>query len=106
MTRNKYFKPAINVDKVWSLVTEETRTYYAKNTEKAPVIDCVQAVSQHLYLMGHIFYRARALSITSGGIFIHTQNIKDRNTLTTQTSYPSRTITHLKELSTSKATSN
>jgi len=43
MTRNKYFKPAINVDKVWSLVTEETRTYYAKNTEKAPVIDCVQA---------------------------------------------------------------
>ena len=45
MTKNKYFKPAINVDKVWSLVSEQTRTHYAKNTEKAPVIDVVQAVS-------------------------------------------------------------
>ena len=45
MKRNQFSCPTINLDKIWTLVSEQTRTHYAKNTEKAPVIDCVQAVS-------------------------------------------------------------
>ena len=47
MTKQKYFCPAINLDKIWSLVTEQTREKYAsaKTTDKVPVIDCVRAVS-------------------------------------------------------------
>merc|ERR1712185_168531 len=35
--------PTINVDRLWSLVSEQTREYYAKNTAKAPVIDVLKA---------------------------------------------------------------
>ena len=35
--------PSVNVDKLWSLVSEQTRTKYEKNTKKAPVIDCTRA---------------------------------------------------------------
>ena len=35
--------PTINVDKLWSLVSEQTRTFYADNKDKAPVIDVVKA---------------------------------------------------------------
>merc|ERR1719446_1851468 len=35
--------PIINVDRLWSLVSEQTRTYYAENTAKAPVIDVLKA---------------------------------------------------------------
>jgi len=41
--KNHYYCPTINVDKLWSLVTEETRTKYANQTDKAPVIDLVRA---------------------------------------------------------------
>merc|ERR1711917_206805 len=41
--KNKYHQPAINLDRVWSLVSEQTRTNYATNTDKAPVIDVVRA---------------------------------------------------------------
>jgi len=44
-TKNQYFCPTMNVDKLWSLVTEQTREKYSKETAKAPVIDCVRAVS-------------------------------------------------------------
>eukprot|EP00195_Chlamydomonas_chlamydogama_P011995 CAMPEP_0202892522 /NCGR_PEP_ID=MMETSP1392-20130828/2232_1 /ASSEMBLY_ACC=CAM_ASM_000868 /TAXON_ID=225041 /ORGANISM="Chlamydomonas chlamydogama, Strain SAG 11-48b" /LENGTH=147 /DNA_ID=CAMNT_0049576513 /DNA_START=35 /DNA_END=478 /DNA_ORIENTATION=+ len=37
--RNKYFCPIINLDKVWTLVGEETRTKYAGDKSVAPVID-------------------------------------------------------------------
>ncbi|EDV29510.1 L27a [Trichoplax adhaerens] len=43
LTRNKYHCPTINVDKLWTLVSEQTRTHYAEKTEKAPVIDVVRA---------------------------------------------------------------
>jgi len=43
MKKNKFFKPSINIDKIWSLVSEQTRTNYAKIEDKAPVIDVVQA---------------------------------------------------------------
>merc|ERR1711976_858578 len=35
--------PVINVERLWSLVSEQTREYYAKNTAKAPVIDVLKA---------------------------------------------------------------
>jgi len=40
LTRQAYFQPTINTDKLWTLVSEQTRLNYAKDTSKAPVIDC------------------------------------------------------------------
>merc|ERR1711972_824826 len=34
--------PTINVERLWSLVSEQTRTYYKENAEKAPVIDVLK----------------------------------------------------------------
>merc|ERR1711924_199219 len=38
-----YYRPAVNLDKLWSLVSEQTREYYADKKDKAPVIDVVKA---------------------------------------------------------------
>merc|ERR1712230_130693 len=40
LTRNQYWKPTINLDKLWSLVPEETRDEYVsgKKTDTAPVL--------------------------------------------------------------------
>merc|ERR1711974_256224 len=35
--------PIINMEKLWSLVSEQTRAYYKEHTDKAPVIDVVKA---------------------------------------------------------------
>mgnify|MGYP003685829069 CR=1 FL=1 len=40
-TNNKFFCPVINLDRIWTLVSEETRLKYADSQDKAPVIDCV-----------------------------------------------------------------
>ncbi len=45
MTKQKYHCPTVNVDKLWSLVSEQTREVYKKKTDVAPVIDVVRAVS-------------------------------------------------------------
>jgi len=37
------YQPGINLDKLWSLVSDQTRTKYAGQTAKAPVIDCSRA---------------------------------------------------------------
>lgn len=42
LRRNAYHCPTVNVEKIWSLVPEETRETY-KNSDKAPVIDCTKA---------------------------------------------------------------
>lgn len=43
---NKFHKPALNLDKLWALVSEQTRQYYKDKTDgPAPVIDVVRAVS-------------------------------------------------------------
>merc|ERR1712188_140717 len=44
-TQNKFFCPTINVEKIWTLVTEQTREKYASAgaSDKVPVIDCVKA---------------------------------------------------------------
>ena len=43
--KNRLWRPALNLDRLWSLVTEQHREAYANKTEVAPVIDCVKAVS-------------------------------------------------------------
>lgn len=49
LRRNQKFCPTINLDKLWTLVTEQTRLKYKDNAEgKAPVIDAVRAVSKLL----------------------------------------------------------
>lgn len=42
---NHRWAPIVNLDKLWSLVSEQTRTRYAKSTKKAPVINVVKSVS-------------------------------------------------------------
>merc|ERR1712189_175283 len=42
-TMNKFHCPTINLDKIWSLVSEHTQKNYANKEDKAPVIDVVQA---------------------------------------------------------------
>ena len=42
-TNQQFFNPTVNIDKVWSLVSEQTRTKYAEVKDKAPVIDCLRA---------------------------------------------------------------
>merc|ERR1712098_518192 len=39
--KNQSFCPTINVEKIWSLMSEERRQYWADKTEKAPVINLV-----------------------------------------------------------------
>lgn len=46
LTRNKYYCPTVNLDKLWSLVSERTREVYKKRTDgKVPVIDVIRHVS-------------------------------------------------------------
>jgi hypothetical protein len=57
--KNRSWAPAINLDKVWSLVTEKHREAYKDKTDVAPVIDVVRAV--RLKLFHDKFFRARLL---------------------------------------------
>jgi large subunit ribosomal protein L27Ae len=41
--KNQYFKPTINLDKLWTLVSEEARA--ASTKEKAVIIDVTKSVS-------------------------------------------------------------
>ncbi|XP_075234803.1 ribosomal protein L27A [Lycorma delicatula] len=44
LRRNHFFCPIINLDKLWTLVSEQTRLKYKSHPEgKAPVIDVVKA---------------------------------------------------------------
>eukprot|EP00736_Rhodelphis_marinus_P013516 Rmarinus@m.24561 len=43
LTRNQYHCPSVNLDKLWTLVSEQTRKTYADKKDKAPVIDVVRA---------------------------------------------------------------
>jgi len=47
---HQYYQPAINIDRLWSLVSEQTRTKYKDNQEgKTAVID-VQRAGYHKVL--------------------------------------------------------
>jgi large subunit ribosomal protein L27Ae len=43
LNRNHDYSPIINVEKLWSLVSDQTREKYANDAKKAPVIDATRA---------------------------------------------------------------
>ncbi|KAK9759817.1 60S ribosomal protein L28 [Basidiobolus ranarum] len=43
LTRNKHYRPVVNLDKLWTLVSEQTRVKYSDNKEVVPVIDTLRA---------------------------------------------------------------
>ena len=43
MQRNRMHSPSINLDKVWTLLTKNSREVYAKNKDRVPVIDVTKA---------------------------------------------------------------
>jgi hypothetical protein len=51
LRRNTKWCPTINLDKLWTLVSEQTRLKYKDNENKAPVIDLVKAVSQNSFFI-------------------------------------------------------
>jgi len=42
LTRNQYWRPIINVDKLWSLVPEEEKKGLTPDSEVVPVIDTLR----------------------------------------------------------------
>merc|ERR1712080_564441 len=71
-TKNQYFCPVVNLDRLWTLVSEQTRTEYQKEEVKAkgkvPVIDVTQAVSRSCssLLASLLAHAAGSLAYTSG----------------------------------------
>merc|ERR1712091_402617 len=54
-TQNKFWRPAVNLDKLWSIVSEQTRKNYEKKTDgTAPVIDVVRAGYYKVLGKGHL----------------------------------------------------
>ena len=47
-TKQQFFCPSLNLDKLWSLVSDQTRENYKSKTDVAPVIDVVRAVGHSL----------------------------------------------------------
>lgn len=45
LRKNTKWCPSINLDKLWTLVSDQARAKAQKTTDKAPVIDVVRAVS-------------------------------------------------------------
>lgn len=43
LKRNKLHSPSINLDKIWTLVTDTSRKLYAQNKDRIPVIDVTKA---------------------------------------------------------------
>ena len=67
-TNNKYHCPTLNLDKLWSLVSEQTRKNYAdKKDGPVPVIDAVQAVSQFHF----VFESLKCLDLSRNNHWCH-----------------------------------
>ncbi len=43
LQRNRLYFPSINLEKLWNLVSEQSRTLYAANKDRVPVIDVTKA---------------------------------------------------------------
>jgi len=43
LQRNRLHSPTINLDKVWTLITEQSRKIHASNQDRVPVIDVTKA---------------------------------------------------------------
>ena len=51
LTRQKYYCPTLNLDKLWTLVSQQTRDNFKKREDgKVPVIDVTRAVSLFVML--------------------------------------------------------
>jgi large subunit ribosomal protein L27Ae len=53
LKNNPNWRPVVNIDKLWTLAGEGVREQY-KNTEKVPVIDALQNVSEIIIRMEQI----------------------------------------------------
>merc|ERR1712141_678644 len=54
-TNNQFHCKTVNIDKLWTLVSEQTRTLAAKKKDgKVPVIDCVRAGVQKVLGKGRL----------------------------------------------------
>ena len=62
LQRNREFAPSVNLDKLWSLVSEQTRLKAQASKDKAAVIDVTKAVNYYLYIIN---YSNRAISRSS-----------------------------------------
>ena len=67
----KPFCPTVNCDRLWSLVSERTREQYAAGGDRAPVIDCVQAVRARLHKRVCIVVLHRAITKCSARVDCH-----------------------------------
>lgn len=50
LQRNQQFQPIVNLDKLWSLVSEQTRLKAQASKDKAAVIDVTKAVNYYFYI--------------------------------------------------------
>uniref|UniRef100_A0A8C1LBX9 Large ribosomal subunit protein uL15 n=1 Tax=Cyprinus carpio TaxID=7962 RepID=A0A8C1LBX9_CYPCA len=58
LKRNTLFCPTINLDKLWTLVSEQTRVNYSKKPDgPAPIIDVVRAVSPDQCVLTRLIQR-------------------------------------------------
>ena len=55
LTHNRYHCPTVNLDKLWSLVSEQTRHNFKDRSDgKAPIIDVVRAGYYKVLGKGHL----------------------------------------------------
>jgi len=58
LQRNQQFSPSVNLDKLWSLVSEATRAKAVATKDKAAVIDVTKAVNYYYPISIPASYRA------------------------------------------------
>ncbi|CAG8556063.1 7212_t:CDS:2 [Paraglomus occultum] len=66
-TKNQYYNPTLNLDRLWTLVSEDTRRAHANNKDVAPVIDILQSGYSKLLGKGRlpnqpVIVKARSVS--------------------------------------------
>ena len=65
LLRNHQHCPSVNLDKLWAIVSEETRKKAAASKDKAPVIDVTKAVNYYyisIYIRVTLRFSERVLS--------------------------------------------
>ena len=51
LTKNRYYCPTVNLDNLWSLVSDKTREVYKERKDgKVPVIDVIRHVSKAVHV--------------------------------------------------------
>ncbi|CAM6002648.1 unnamed protein product [Sphagnum balticum] len=61
LQRNRSFAPSINLDKLWTLVTDESRLLHAANKDRVPVIDVTK--SGYFKVLGKGFLPSQPLVV-------------------------------------------